>query len=95
MNARSLVVAATISVAALAGCAGTSFDFDAARKVQVGMTRAEVEQLMGKPYMVTTRGDAETWIWSHASAFSGAQSVSFVFKDGKVVQVPNIPASFR
>lgn len=79
----------------LTGCAGTKFSYDQARKVQVGMTEAEVTQLMGRPYSVTSRGNEQMWVWSHAKAFSGARAVSFKFSNGRVVEVPSIPESFR
>ncbi len=81
--------------AALAGCAGTPFRFDDARKVKVGMSEKELTALMGPPYMVTTRGDEQIWVWSAATAFSRAKSVSFALKDGKVASVPVIPESFK
>lgn len=79
----------------VSACAGTPFSFDQAREVKVGMTEPQVEQLMGKPYLVTTRGNQEIWVYSFANAFGGAKEVSYVFVDGKVTQVPTIPASFK
>lgn len=79
----------------LVGCAGSSFKFDEARKVELGMTEAQLTNLMGSPYSVVSKGDRQIWIWSHANALSGtSQSVSFVMKDGKVVSLPTIPKSF-
>jgi outer membrane protein assembly factor BamE (lipoprotein component of BamABCDE complex) len=81
---------------ALAACAGTNFSFDNARQVQVGMTEAQVTQLMGAPYMVTTKGEQQIWVWSHVNGLTGgSQSVTFTFKDGKVTTVPVIPQSFK
>lgn len=82
-------------VALLAGCAGTNFTYDQARKVQVGMTEAEVVQVMGRPYSVVSRPDGQMWVWSRANAFGSAKAVSFRLKDGKVVEVPAIPDSFK
>lgn len=80
----------------LAACAGTPFRFDDARQVKVGMTEAEVTQIMGRPYMVTSKGDAQIWVWSHANGMTGgSQSISFIMKDGKVSTVPTIPESFK
>jgi len=87
--------AAALMALVLAGCAGTNFSYDQARKVRVGMTEAEVMQLMGRPYSVTSRGNEQMWVWSHAKAFSGARAVSFKFSNGRVVEVPSIPESFR
>lgn len=88
-------ISAFVVMAALAGCAGTNFSYDQARRVQLGMTEAEVMQVMGRPYSVVSRPDGQMWIWSRANAFGSAKVVSFRLKDGKVVEVPDIPDSFR
>ncbi len=83
-------------VLALSGCAGTSFSYDDARKVEVGMTEEQVTQIMGPPYSVVSRADGQMWIWSHANGMTGASKViSFRLVDGKVVEVPTIPTSFK
>ncbi|AMB79819.1 hypothetical protein AV641_12410 [Pseudomonas fragi] len=80
----------------LSGCAGTSFSYDDARKVQVGMTEDQVTQIMGPPYSVVSRADGQMWVWSHANGMTGASRViSFRMLDGKVVEVPPIPTSFK
>lgn len=92
-TALALVLAALL---ALSGCAGTDFSYDEARKVQVGMTEDQVVQIMGPPYSVVSRADGQMWVWSHANGMTGASRViSFRMKDGKVVEVPPIPASFK
>ncbi|RMM55062.1 hypothetical protein ALP96_00269 [Pseudomonas savastanoi pv. glycinea] len=84
------------SIALLAACAGTDFSYDAARKVQLGMSEDQVVQLMGPPYSVVSRVDGQMWVWSHANGMTGASRVvSFKMKDGKVVEVPTIPSSFK
>lgn len=89
------VLIVSLLAACLAGCAGTKFDFDQARQVKVGMTKQEVETLMGRPYMVTTKGEQELWTWSYANGMTGtSRAVTFTFKDDKVVGVPKIPDSF-
>lgn len=89
---RMALIGALLLVAA--GCAGTPFKFENARKVQIGMTEAEVVSLMGRPYMVSSRSGEQLWVWSHANAFAQAKSVSIVMKEGKVIAVPDIPSSF-
>ena len=87
---------ASVLLALLIGCAGTKFSFDRARQVQVGMTKSQVQGLMGKPYMVTSRDGKEIWVWSYANGMTGGhQSISFIFKDGKVESGPAIPDSFK
>jgi len=88
--------AAAVLALALVGCAGTSFSYDEARKVKIGMTEDEVTQIMGPPYSVVSRADGQMWVWSHANGMTGASRViSFRMVDGKVVEVPTIPASFK
>lgn len=91
---RTLIAASLLAL--LAGCAGTNFSYDNARQVKVGMTETELTRLMGPPYSVTSRGDEQMWVWSRANGFTGAsRAVSFKMKDGRVVEVPQIPASFK
>ncbi|BAW23990.1 MULTISPECIES: outer membrane protein assembly factor BamE [Pseudomonas] len=81
-------------VALLAGCAGTPFTFGQASQVKVGMTEDQLYEIMGNPYMVVSQEDGQRWVYSHATAFSGAKSVSFETKDGKVSKVPYIPSAY-
>lgn len=95
MRISAFVVAAFLALV-LSGCAGTNFSYDDARKVQVGMTEEQVTQIMGPPYSVVSRADGQMWIWSHANGMTGASRViSFRMVDGKVVEVPTIPKSFK
>jgi outer membrane protein assembly factor BamE (lipoprotein component of BamABCDE complex) len=55
------------------------------------MTEDQLYGIMGNPYMVTSREDRQMWIYTHATAFGGAKSVSFETMDGKVTKVPYIP----
>lgn len=90
------LIAACLLAGALAGCAGTNFKYDNARQVKVGMTEAEVTQLMGRPYSVISTPNGQTWVWSHANGFTGSsRAVSFKFADGRVTEVPSIPESFH
>lgn len=79
----------------LSACAGTAFQWDTARQIKAGMSEQEVQALMGPPYLVQSKPDGLVWVWSHAGAFSGVKTVSVVFRDGKVVQAPQIPQAFK
>ena len=88
-------IAALAAAVALTACAGTGFSWDAARAIKPGMTAAEVQQIMGRPYMTSARADGDVWIWSHANGLTGAsRSASVTFKDGVVVSVPRIPGGY-
>ena len=88
-------IALLFAVLALAACAGTRFSFENARKLQVGMTEAQVSQIMGRPYQVTVRGDQTIWTWVFVNAITGAnRSLALPFKDGKLTDAPKIPDSF-
>ena len=90
------IVGVLVLAAVLVGCAGTSFSYDKARQVQVGMTETQLISLMGKPYSVISRGDEQMWVWSHANGFTGSsRSVSFKMRDGRVAELPSIPQSFQ
>lgn len=85
----------TAVVMLLVACAGTSFNWDQARSVKQGMTEAQLLEIMGNPYMVTVHGDKQYWIYSHATAFGGAKSISYVMKDGRVSEAPSVPEVFK
>ena len=76
----------------LAGCAsaGRSFEWDTARQVKVGMTEAELIAVMGKPNVVNSHGESQTWVWVYVHSLTGSRRVSFGLKDGKVASVPNL-----
>lgn len=87
---------AAVAVAILAACAGTPIKWDDARKLRPGMTEAEVTQLVGRPYSVTSRGADQIWVWSQANGMTGSsQSMSVLMRDGRVADVPAIPSSFK
>lgn len=80
----------------LSGCAGTNFTYDDARRVQVGMTEEQVLEIMGSPYSVISRPNGQLWVWSHANMlFGGTRAISYLIRDGVVVQVPSIPQTFK
>ncbi|MBF8676190.1 outer membrane protein assembly factor BamE [Pseudomonas fulva] len=87
----SIVVGALTLIAA---CAGTPFTFGQASQVKVGMTEDQLYEIMGNPYMVVSTENGQRFVYSHATAFSGAKSVSFEVNEGKVTKVPYIPQSF-
>ncbi|WP_444901479.1 hypothetical protein ACJJIG_18605 [Microbulbifer sp. SSSA007] len=80
----------------LTGCAGTKFEFQKARQIEVGMTEAQLTEMMGSPYSVTARGEDQIWVWVEVNPITMAsKSVSFILRDGKVREVPKIPESFQ
>jgi outer membrane protein assembly factor BamE (lipoprotein component of BamABCDE complex) len=83
------------SALVLAGCAGNLFSFDNARKVQAGMTEQEVRGIMGKPTNMTASPGQVLWIYAYGTAWGKSASVSYVFTNGVVAKVPEIPTSFK
>lgn len=87
------VLAASI----LIGCAsGTPYREQDVFAVKIGMTKAEVEAIVGPP--TTTRYHAESglegWYWENSKGLTRNRA-SIVFRDGKVVQVPTGVARTR
>lgn len=80
----------TLSLSLIAGCASTKpFAWDNVRKLQVGMTKKEVTQIMGKPYLISSGSeDSEIWEWSFGRQ---GRTYHIVLKEGKVSEVPPIP----
>ena len=86
----------------LCGCVtvGSSFEWSQARQIKKGMNQAQVEAIMGKPMTVVSESGVERWVWSYGTSdmmaiHSTGGSFSIDFKDGRVVTVPTIPASFQ
>jgi len=84
-----------IAALLLSGCVsmGTNYDAEAVDRLRVGMTKAEVVQMLGQPNQVITNSDGtERLIWVHStgSAFgANARSVGLPFgTDGKLTDVP-------
>lgn len=93
MNKHLLAAAMAI---VLSGCAGTSINWNDARQLRAGMTEAEVTGLVGRPYAVTSRGQDQIWVWSHANGMTGSsQSMSVIMRGGRLVEAPVVPESFK
>ena len=72
---------------------GTNYSEAAAGQLQVGMSRAEVVHMLGKPNSVVTLGDGRMqlgWVHSQGSMFGAkAKSLTLPFSaDGRLLQVP-------
>lgn len=100
-NARSLKGMTMKSIfpiaaaALLAGCVsmGTNYDSAAIDRLQVGMTKAQVIQMLGQPnQVITLAGDGEKLIWVHSTGSmfgANARSVGLPFgPDGRLAEVP-------
>jgi outer membrane protein assembly factor BamE (lipoprotein component of BamABCDE complex) len=82
---------------ALVGCAsyGHPFEWDNARKLRVGMDATDVVKLVGQPTQIIGKADnSQIWRWIYATSWKGSQSMTLIFKDDKVTQVPKVPDSF-
>jgi hypothetical protein len=72
---------------------GTNFDPAAVDRLQVGMTKAQVIQMLGQPNQVIANSDgSERLIWVHSKGSmlgANARSVGLPFgPDGKLTDVP-------
>jgi outer membrane protein assembly factor BamE (lipoprotein component of BamABCDE complex) len=74
----------------LIGCsAGTNFKWSDVNRLKTGMTRSEVQAIMGEPYMRSASPNGEQWIWSHAQAFGNVKTVSIIFQNDSLTQAPS------
>lgn len=86
-----------IAIIAITACAGSgNIKRDDVRQLKTGMTEKEVTDIVGPPYSVRAKSDGtEVWIWVHVNLMMGTESMSLAMKDGKVVQIPKVPESFK
>jgi hypothetical protein len=81
-----------IFVIFLSGCAGVQFTWDEAKSVKINDSKEVLIEKMGAPpYMVTTMGSKEIWVWTWATGFGSVKSVSFIIENGVVAATPTIP----
>lgn len=84
-------ISVLLAALALAGCAGTNFDWSRAKQVQVGTTEAELLAIMGSPpSIVKAQGDKQVFGWSN-SGLASYNVVWFPMLNGVVTSVPFIP----
>lgn len=83
----------------LSGCVsmGTNYDARAVDHLRVGMTKAEVVEMLGQPNQVVTTSDgSERLIWVHSSGSmfgANARSIGLPFgSDGKLTDIPDSSA---
>lgn len=86
---------AALIACTLAGCVsvGTNYSEDAAARLQPGMTKATVIQMLGKPTSTVTMSDGREqlgWVYSKGSMFGAkARALNLPFgRDGRLLQVP-------
>lgn len=86
---------AAIASLLLAGCVsmGTNYDPAAVDRLQVGMTKAQVIQMLGQPNQsITLAGGGQKLIWVHSTGSmfgANARSVGLPFgPDGRLIEVP-------
>lgn len=79
----------------LAGCVsmGTNYDPAAVDRLQVGMTKAQVIQMLGQPnQVITLTGGGQKLVWVHSTGSmfgANARSVSLPFgSDGRLTEIP-------
>lgn len=89
---KNLAIAAALL---LAGCVsmGTNYNDAAVDRLQVGMTKAQVIDLLGQPNQVVTNADgSERLVWVHSTGSmlgANARSVGLPFgADGRLTDVP-------
>lgn len=96
MKRASLILVFLFAFAFAAVADAKKFRWDAARKIQTGMTIEEVTGLVGKPNTVVASADKIRYVWVYVSPWTfSSRSLVIDFKDGKVIQAPTIPADFK
>ncbi|MFZ5500625.1 MAG: outer membrane protein assembly factor BamE domain-containing protein [Candidatus Micrarchaeota archaeon] len=74
---------------------GPNFKWKDVQSLQMGMSKAEVVQILGKPTSVTAtttdQGQREVYVWVHVDAFMNSKYVSVVFLNDMVTSLPPVP----
>ena len=81
----------------LTAYAGTPDVWDQARKLKVGMTEKEVNEVMGRPSQAENvdKDGTYRWVWVDVNLKTGSQKISAELKNGTVVSTPFIPDWYR
>lgn len=87
---KHIVIALLISLIWLAGCATPTNTWDTARRIQVGMTTAEMVSLLGQPDKVEQLEGVESWSWNLQGGGPDG-GITVIVQDGKALRVPTIP----
>lgn len=79
----------------LSACAGTPFKWGDARRIEAGMTTAQVTQLIGPPNNVSARGDTVRYVWVWVNTLAGTtKTLTVDFSGGRAIKAPPIPPEF-
>ncbi len=94
MRARALAVLAVALAVAMAGCAQRPSAWDKARAIKAGMSKAEVEALLGPPrtgYVVGSTSSS-TWVSGGPRDY---RTVTMRFEHGVLVTDPHANPPYR
>lgn len=85
---------ALFTTALLAGCAGTNVRDDDVRRIQTGMSSADVVALVGTPDRVQgLAGGGSVYIYEYRNRITDtARTLRVEFRNGMVVAPPALPA---
>ncbi len=85
----AVLVTAVLALSTLSSCVssrGPNFQMEDARRVEIGMTKAQVVATLGfEPSSVHEDAAGELWIWTHVTPSLSSKSFSVKFKDDKTV----------
>ena len=83
------LVAASLLIVVAAACVsrGRNFSLDDARRVELGMTEAEVTAIMGEPTNTSIDLTGELWMWIYVDPGLNSKSFAVKVKDGKVIHI--------
>lgn len=91
MTRVSLLALAPLVFSGACASTGRDFSFDDARRIKIGMTEAEVLEIMGPPTNKSIDLSGELWMWIYVTSTLGSppNSKSFAVKleNAKVVHI--------
>lgn len=82
-------IAAAVLVSACAANKGSDFSLEAAAKVQSGMTKDQVMELLGPPSHKSARVGDEVWVWANYNIYTQeSRTATIIFVNGLVQNSP-------
>lgn len=91
MMARIALLLTLLMLSGACASTGRDFSFDDARRIKLGMTEAQVLEIMGRPTNKSIDLSGELWMWIYVTSTIGSppnrKSFAVKLRDGQVIYI--------